>query len=60
MDLPGVLVGVVLLGDEAEEPLLGFVVGAVRNPLELVLVKHPLSLRLLERQILVQIILPTY
>ena len=41
------LVGVVLLGDEAEEPLLGFVVGAVRNPLELVLVKHPLSLRFL-------------
>jgi hypothetical protein len=39
--------GVLLLSDEAEEPLFGLVVGAVRNPLKLVLVKHPLRLRFL-------------
>jgi hypothetical protein len=38
---------VVLLGDEAEEPLLGLVVRAVGDPLQLVLVEQTLRLRLL-------------
>ena len=38
----------ILLGDEAEEPLLGLVVGAVGNLVERVLVHHLLRLGLLD------------
>lgn len=47
-DEAGVLGGVGLLGDEAEEPLLGLVVRAVGEPVERVLVQDPLGLWLLD------------
>ena len=49
-DVAGVLLRVGLLGDEAEELLLGLVVGAVRDAVQRVLVQDPLQKRRQQNQ----------